>query len=45
MIRGAFKKALDVDLPNPCPVMHYATAMAKYGSDKPDMRVKLEGEG
>ena len=42
MIRGVFKKALNVDLPNPFPVMDYATAMAKYGSDKPDMRVKLE---
>ena len=42
MIRGVFKKALNVDLPNPFPVMDYLTAMAKYGSDKPDMRVKLE---
>jgi len=42
MIRGVFKRALDVDLPNPFPVMDYGTAMAKYGSDKPDMRVKLE---
>ena len=42
MIRGVFKKALNVDLPDPFPVMDFATAMAKYGSDKPDMRVKLE---
>jgi aspartyl-tRNA synthetase len=42
MIRGVFKHVLDVDLPNPFPVMDFATAMAKYGSDKPDMRVKLE---
>ncbi|QRX80805.1 aspartate--tRNA ligase [Glaciimonas sp. PAMC28666] len=42
MIRLVFKNALDIDLPNPFPVMDFATAMAMYGSDKPDMRVKLE---
>jgi aspartyl-tRNA synthetase len=42
MIRLIFKNALDVDLPNPFPVMDFATAMGKYGSDKPDMRVMLE---
>ncbi|MBC7489868.1 MAG: aspartate--tRNA ligase, partial [Glaciimonas sp.] len=41
MIRLVFKNALDIDLPNPFPVMDFATAMAFYGSDKPDMRVKL----
>jgi len=42
MLRTVFKNAINVDLPNPFPVMDYATAMGKYGSDKPDMRVKLE---
>jgi aspartyl-tRNA synthetase len=42
MIRGVFKNVLGVDLPNPFPVMDYATAMGMYGSDKPDMRVKME---
>ena len=42
MIRLVFKNALDVDLPDPFPVMDFATAMGMYGSDKPDMRVKLE---
>jgi len=42
MIRIVFKNTLDIALPNPFPVMDYALAMAKYGSDKPDMRVKLE---
>ncbi|MGV3652934.1 MAG: aspartate--tRNA ligase [Noviherbaspirillum sp.] len=42
MIRLVFKNTLDVDLPNPFPVMDFATAMGKYGSDKPDLRVKLE---
>ncbi|MFT5643780.1 MAG: aspartyl-tRNA synthetase, partial [Janthinobacterium sp.] len=41
MIRVVFKNTLDIDLPNPFPVIDYAQAMAKYGSDKPDMRVKL----
>jgi aspartyl-tRNA synthetase len=42
MIRGVFKNVLGVDLPNPFLVMDYATAMGMYGSDKPDMRVKME---
>ncbi|CDG85449.1 aspartyl-tRNA synthetase [Janthinobacterium agaricidamnosum NBRC 102515 = DSM 9628] len=41
MIRKVFKNTLDISLPNPFPVMDYATAMGKYGSDKPDMRVKM----
>jgi len=41
MIRVVFKNTLDIDLPNPFPVMDYAEAMGLYGSDKPDMRVKL----
>ncbi|SFM58396.1 aspartyl-tRNA synthetase [Rugamonas rubra] len=42
MIRKVFKNTLDIELPNPFPVMEFAEAMGKYGSDKPDMRVKLE---
>ncbi|WP_374590549.1 aspartate--tRNA ligase [Aquabacterium sp.] len=41
MIRQTFKTALNVDLPA-YPVMEYADAMRLYGSDKPDLRVKLE---
>ncbi|MFW9616333.1 aspartate--tRNA ligase, partial [Aquabacterium sp.] len=41
MIRHVFKKALDVDLGD-YPVMKYADAMHLYGSDKPDLRVKLQ---
>jgi len=41
MLRVVFKNTLDIELPNPFPVMDFATAMALYGSDKPDMRVKL----
>ncbi|WP_424192738.1 aspartate--tRNA ligase [Ampullimonas aquatilis] len=42
MIQGIFKTVLDIDLANPFPRMTFADAMAKYGSDKPDLRVKLE---
>ena len=41
MIRSTFEHAIGVTLP-PFPVMLYADAMARYGSDKPDLRVKLE---
>ncbi|WP_428718400.1 aspartate--tRNA ligase [Undibacterium curvum] len=42
MIRLVFKNTLNIDLPDPFPVMEYAEAMGLYGSDKPDMRVKLQ---
>jgi aspartyl-tRNA synthetase len=41
MVRGIFSEVLDVDLGS-FPVMSYAEAMARYGSDKPDLRVNLE---
>jgi len=41
MIRHVFMKALNVDL-GAYPVMKYAEAMHRFGSDKPDLRVKLE---
>ena len=41
MIRTVFQNAADVDLGN-FPVMKYADAMHLYGSDKPDLRVKLQ---
>jgi aspartyl-tRNA synthetase len=41
LIRHMFKHTLDVDL-GPFPRIAYAEAMARYGSDKPDLRVKLE---
>jgi aspartyl-tRNA synthetase len=42
LVRTMFKEALGVDLADPFPVMKYADAMARYGSDKPDLRVALE---
>ncbi len=41
MIRHVFRKALNVELGD-YPVMKYADAMHRFGSDKPDLRVKLE---
>jgi aspartyl-tRNA synthetase len=41
MIRSTFHHAIGVELP-PFPVMTWADAMARFGSDKPDLRVKLE---
>ncbi len=42
MIRQLFKAVLGVELPNPFPRMTYDEAMARYGSDRPDLRVPLE---
>ncbi len=42
MIRHIFATTLGTELPNPFPVMTYEMAMSKYGSDKPDLRVKME---
>lgn len=38
----AMWKTIDVDVPTPLPRITYADAMAKYGSDKPDLRFGLE---
>lgn len=41
MIRSTFRNVIGVDMPA-FPVMTHADAMRLYGSDKPDLRVKLE---
>jgi aspartyl-tRNA synthetase len=41
-VLAAMWKLIDVDIPRPIPRMTYAEAMAKYGSDKPDLRLGNE---
>ncbi len=41
MIRTVFKNTVAVDLPE-FPQMKYSEAMHRFGSDKPDLRVRLE---
>jgi aspartyl-tRNA synthetase len=41
LVRHLFKSVLDVDL-GEFPRLTYAEAMARFGSDKPDLRVSLE---
>jgi aspartyl-tRNA synthetase len=42
LIRTMFREVLAVELPDPFPRMSYAEAMARFGSDKPDLRIPLE---
>ena len=40
MIPDVFKETIGVELPNPYPVMTWHEAMTRFGSDKPDLRIK-----
>ena len=42
LIRSLFANVLEEALPNPFPRMTYAEAIARFGSDKPDLRIPLE---
>jgi aspartyl-tRNA synthetase len=42
MIRHVFQVAMNVSLPSKFAVMSYDDAMHLYGSDKPDLRVKMQ---
>ncbi|HET8596587.1 MAG TPA: aspartate--tRNA ligase, partial [Castellaniella sp.] len=42
MVRHIFQKVQQVELPQPFPTMSWTEAMQRFGSDKPDLRVKLE---
>ncbi|GAB2769275.1 aspartate--tRNA ligase [Nocardioides salsibiostraticola] len=41
-VLAAMWKLIDVDIPRPIPRMTYAEAMARFGSDKPDLRMGNE---
>ena len=42
LIRQVFHSVLSISLPKPFPLLSFSQAMARYGSDKPDLRVTLE---
>ena len=42
MIRETFKSVLEIDLPDPFPVLSYREAINRFGIDRPDMRISLE---
>jgi aspartyl-tRNA synthetase len=42
MIRDLFAKVIEVPLHDPFPRMSYREAMARYGTDRPDLRIPLE---
>ena len=42
MVRQVFHSVQGVDLADPFPMMTFEEAMRRFGSDKPDLRVKLE---
>jgi aspartyl-tRNA synthetase len=42
LVRDVFNEVLGVALPDPFPSLTYVEALARYGVDKPDLRVPLE---
>jgi len=42
LVRDVFREVLGVALPEPFPRLTHAQAMARYGVDKPDLRIALE---
>ena len=42
MIREIFREVLEVDLPDPFPRLTYEEAVARFGTDRPDLRNPLE---
>lgn len=42
MVRGLFYQVLDIQLPEPFPRMTYQEAVARFGTDRPDLRIPLE---
>ncbi len=42
LIRHLFREVQGLELPDPFPRMAYSEALARFGSDKPDLRIPLE---
>ncbi len=42
MIRHLFARVLEIPLPNPFPRMTHAESVARFGVDRPDLRIPLE---
>ncbi|MDE1981052.1 MAG: aspartate--tRNA ligase [Betaproteobacteria bacterium] len=42
LVRDLFQKTIQADLGQPFPRMTWSEAMARFGSDKPDLRIPLE---
>ena len=42
MIREIFREVMDVELPDPFPRLTYADSVARFGTDRPDLRNPLE---
>lgn len=42
LVRKLFSELLNVELPNPVPHMTYHEAMRRFGTDRPDLRSRLE---
>ena len=45
MIRELFKAVAGAELPEPIPRLSHADALARYGTDRPDLRIPLELTG
>jgi aspartyl-tRNA synthetase len=42
MVRALFHQVLEVELPNPFIRMSFSDALARYGTDRPDLRIPFE---
>ena len=42
MVRALFHQVLDVELPDPFTRMSFSEALARYGTDRPDLRIPFE---